>query len=276
MRQTTIWNMSSDPPAALPDDVGEARLVGSDRVLAVLRELAQHPGGIGLDSLATAVDSPKPTVHRALLSLRRAGFAAQDGRGRYLLGDDFLYLAFAHHEARPDHVRVRPALDRLAKLFGETAHYAVLDGRSIVYRSKVDPPLGAVRLTSTIGGRNPAHCTAVGKLLLSYALPDDAAVESWVGSGELERRTEKTTVSAIDLCRELRTIRKQGYSVDDEENELGVNCLAVPVFLTSPTIPSGAVSISALTYRTPLRVLLDGLPEIRSIVSASGSDGVAL
>lgn len=266
--------MSPRSRAAPDADLGEARLVGSDRVLAVLRELAHHPNGIGLEALASAVDSPKPTVHRALLTLRRAGFAAQDGRGRYLLGDEFLRLAFAHHEARPDHVRIGPALERLANLFGETAHYAVLDGRSIVYRSKVDPPLGAVRLTSTIGGRNPAHCTAVGKLLLASALPDDAAVESWVGSGELERRTEKTVVTAIDLCRELRTIRRQGYAIDDEENEVGVNCIAVPVFLTSPTIPSGAVSISALTYRTPLRQLLDGLAEVRTIVTSS-SDGVA-
>jgi IclR family acetate operon transcriptional repressor len=245
----------------------ETRLVGSDRVLAVLRELAQHGPGIGLEALAKAVDSPKPTVHRALAALRRAGLAAQDGRGRYVLGDEFLRLAFAHYEARPDHVRVAPALERLAGLFGETAHYAVLDGRSIVYRAKVDPPTGAVRLTSTIGGRNPAHCTAVGKLLLSYQLPDDAAVAAWVGSGELERRTENTKASAIELRRELNTIRQQQFAVDDEENEPGVTCLAVPVFLASPTVPSGAISVSALSYRTPLRVLREALPEIQAIAA---------
>ncbi len=271
----SIRNVSEASPGNDSSAPGSPRLVGADRVLAVLRELAQHASGIGLEALAAAVDSPKPTVHRALLALRRAGFAARDGRGRYLLGDEFLHLAFAHHEARPEHVRVRPTLERLAKLFGETAHYAVLDGRFIVYRSKVDPAAGAVRLTSTIGGRNPAHCTAVGKLLLSYALRDDAAVESWVGSGELERRTAKTMVTAIELCRELRDIRRQGYAVDDGENEQGVNCLAVPIFLVSPTIPSGAVSISALSYRTPLDVLVRALPEIRSVVSAWGDEAVS-
>jgi DNA-binding IclR family transcriptional regulator len=243
------------------------RLVGSDRVLAVLCELAQYGQGIGLETLAKAVDSPKPTVHRALAALRRAGLATQDGRGRYVLGDEFLRLAFAHYEARPDHLRVAPALERLAALFGETAHYAVLDGRSIVYRAKVDPPTGAVRLTFTIGGRNPAHCTAVGKLLLSYTLRDDAAVETWIGAGDLDRRTENTKVSAIELRRELRAIREQGFAVDDEENEPGVSCLAVPVFFASPSRPSGAISVSALGYRTPLRVLRDGLDEIRAIVA---------
>lgn len=251
----------------MAEDGGD-RLVGADRVLAVLRELAGYPAGVGLDELAKAVASPKPTVHRALVALRRAGFASQDGRGRYVLGDGFLRLAFAHHELRPDHVRVHPMLTKLATRFGETAHYAVLDDRSIVYRSKVDPPTGAARLTSTIGGRNPAHCTAVGKLLLASALPDDESVAAWVRTGGLERRTEHTITTAAELATQLRTIRANGYAVDDQENEVGVNCIAVPIFLTSPRVPSGAVSVSALAYRTPLPRLVDALPEILSIVDA--------
>src|SRR3954471_5366961 len=104
------------------------RLVGADRVLAILAELARHADGIALDEMARAVASNKATVHRALAALRRAGFAAQDGRGRYVLGDEYLRLAFAHHERRPDHVRVRPVLAALSERYGETAHYAVLDG----------------------------------------------------------------------------------------------------------------------------------------------------
>jgi IclR family acetate operon transcriptional repressor len=159
----------------------ESRLVGSDRVLAVLKELARHADGAGLEELTRAIGSPKPTVHRALGSLRRAGLADQDARGHYVLGDEFLRMAFAHHEARPEHVRVRPVLESLAAHFGETSHYAVLDGREVVYRAKVDPPTGAVRLTSTIGGRNPAHATAVGKLLLAHRLTTREDVAAWAG-----------------------------------------------------------------------------------------------
>ncbi|MEU7900136.1 IclR family transcriptional regulator [Nonomuraea sp. NPDC049152] len=245
---------------------GEDRLVGADRVLVVLRVLAERPEGIGLEEMAKAVDSPKPTVHRALAALRRAGFAVQDGRGRYLLGDEFLRLAFTHHEARPDHVRIRPALERLAGRFGETAHYAVLDGREVVYRAKVDPPSGPVRLTSTVGGRNPAHSTGVGKLLLAWALPDDAAVAAWAREVALERRTPRTKVTVEELCAELAAVRERGCAVDDQENEVGVNCVAVPVFLTSATTPSGAVSVSALAYRTSLPSLVEALPEIHAIV----------
>ncbi|MDN3356455.1 IclR family transcriptional regulator [Actinomadura sp. DC4] len=243
------------------------RLVGADRVLAILAELARHPEGIGLDEMARAVASPKPTVHRALASLRRAGFAGQDGRGRYVLGEEFLRLAFAHHEARPDHVRIHPALRALAARYGETAHYAVLDGGTVVYRSKADPPSGAVRLTSTVGGRNPAHCTGVGKLLLSYALPGDlATVRAWAGLWELRRRTPSTLTSAEALHEELCSIRERGYATDDQENEPGIVCVAVPVFLTSPTVPSGAVSVSAPAYRTPLARLVEDVAVMGELV----------
>ncbi|MCW2748105.1 MAG: IclR family transcriptional regulator, partial [Nocardioidaceae bacterium] len=106
------------------------KLVGADRTLAVLSELAKYSEGVSLEDITAALDSPKPTVHRALGALRRAGFAAQDGRGRYVLGDEFLRLAFAHHDRRPDHVRVGDTLHTLAKRYGETVHYTVLDGRS--------------------------------------------------------------------------------------------------------------------------------------------------
>ncbi len=254
-----------DTPIARIGEQAE-RLVGADRVLAVLAELARRPDGAGLDELARAVSSPKPTAHRALASLRRAGFAALDGRGRYMLGDEFLRLAFAHHEARPDHVRVQPCLRRLVERFSESAHYAVLEGATVVYRSKVDPPSGAVRLTSTIGGRNPAHSTAVGKLLLAFSLPDEAAVIGWVGQRHLEQRTERTIITAQALAEELQSIRRCGYGVDDQENEPGIVCLAVPAFLTSPTVPSGAVSVSAPAYRTPLATLIAEVEAIRAAV----------
>jgi len=248
-------------------------LVGSDRVLAVLTELALHPSGVGLDELARSVGSPKPTVHRALAALRRAGFAAQNGRGHYQLGDEFLRLAFLNHEARPAHLRVQPILEELAEQHGETAHYAILDGRSVVYRSKVDPSAGAAKLNSTIGGRNPAHSTAVGKLLLSYVLHDDAAVADWVRGGELIACTPQTLTTASALAEELSRIRNRGYSTDQEENQPGINCLAVPVFLDSPRVPSGAISVSALAYRTPLTALIDRLPAIRATVGPLSGAG---
>jgi IclR family acetate operon transcriptional repressor len=271
---SNMWNaMTTTVPES--EESTDDRLVGSDRVLAVLVELAKFPEGASLDEMARAVASPKPTVHRALASLCKAGLASKDGRGRYLLGDEFLRMAFANQEQRPDHLRVQPILDRLASRYGETAHYAVLDGFDIVYRAKVDPAVGAMRLTSTVGGRNPAHATGVGKMLLALKLPDLAAVEEWVGEHELSTPTARTAGTAAELHEQLELVRRNGYSVDDEENEPGVNCLALPLYLTSPTEPSGAISISALAYRTPVQRLIDDLPVIRSIVDGRFDDDVA-
>ncbi|WP_083449556.1 IclR family transcriptional regulator [Actinoplanes rectilineatus] len=261
--------------ASLPDvaevsSLDDARLVGSDRVLAVLKELARHPDGIGLEDLTRVIGSPKPTVHRGLVALRRAGLADQNTRGHYVLGDEFLRMAFAHHEARPEHVRIRPVLEALAERYGETVHYAVLDHREVVYRAKTDPPRGAVRLTSTVGGRNPAHLTAVGKLLLAPRLTTLEAVQDWIGDATLERRTPNSRCTAQALHDDFLAIRERGFAVDDQENEIGVNCLAVPAYLTSPATPSGAVSVSGLTYRMPLASLVAAVGDIRLALGEIG------
>lgn len=258
-------------PHATPTDEREnhgARLVGSDRVIAVLMTLAEHPQGISLDELATSLASSKPTVHRALATLRRAGLADLLERGVYVLGDEYLRLAFHNLDGRPDTLRIQPLLEELASTHGETVHYAVLSGVEIVYRAKMDPPQGAVRLTSMVGGRNPAHSTAVGKALLSARLLTLSDVGEWVGGRTLEQKTPATLSSAQALFRELEVTRQRGYGVDDQENEVGVNCVAIPIYLDGSPRPSGAISISAVRFRCPLQRLVESVPEFRRVIVA--------
>ncbi|MET0860590.1 MAG: IclR family transcriptional regulator [Microbacterium sp.] len=253
-----------NPPS--PAENSEERLVGADRVIAVLTELADHPLGVTLDELASTLRSSKPTVHRALATLRRAGLADMTGRGVYVLGDEYLRLAFRNLDGRPETARIQPLLEELAATYGETAHYAVLSGTDIVYRAKMDPPQGAVRLTSVIGGRNPAYRTAVGKALLSGRLTSVQEVSDWFGPFPLEQRTANTLTTPEQLLRELEMTRRRGFAVDDEENEVGVNCLALPVHLDGSELPSGAVSISAVRFRCSLDHLVDAVPAIRETV----------
>lgn len=243
------------------------RLVGADRVIAVLTELAEHPLGVTLDELAGILNSSKPTVHRALATLRRAGLADLVERGVYVLGDEYLRLAFRNLDGRPETARVQPLLEELAATYGETAHYAVLAGAEIVYRAKMDPPQGAVRLTSVIGGRNGANSTAVGKALLADALTTRNAVEDWFGVFPLARKTANTITSADALLAELAATRRRGYAIDDQENEVGINCVAIPVYLDGSAAPSGAVSLSAVAFRCPLPQLVDAVPAIREAIA---------
>jgi IclR family acetate operon transcriptional repressor len=250
----------------VPPDT-ENRVVGADRVLAVLIELANHPEGVGLEDLAGRMRSSKSTVHRALSALRNAGLAAQPIRGKYVLGDDFLRLAFRFHAQRPESVRIEPALRALATRFGETAHYAVLDGREVVYRAKVDPPTGAVALTSVVGGRNPLHSTAVGKMLLAYEVESVQQLEDFLRDWPLEARTPNTVTTPAKLWAQLRRIRERDYATDDQENEVGINCVAVPIRRDVGLAPVGAVSVSAVAFRTPLSYLEDEITTIRQIVA---------
>ncbi|MGY0390602.1 IclR family transcriptional regulator [Nocardioides sp. WG-D5] len=244
----------------------DERLVGADRVLAVMIALADHPAGATLDEVAHTVGATKSTVHRGLATLRRAGLVTQIGRGLYILGDEFYALAFRSYAARPEGALIKPALEELARRFGETVHFAGLDGTDIVYRAKVDPPVGAIRLTSVVGGRNPAHVTGVGKVLLAETINSEEELRALLGY-ELVRRTPKTIATSRELWQELVRTRECGYGVDDQESEVGVNCIAVPVRLAEGAPPIGAVSVSALAFRTPLADLVARVDEIRSVIS---------
>jgi IclR family transcriptional regulator, acetate operon repressor len=142
------------------------------------------------------LDAPKSSIHRALATLVDVGFAEQERPGGcYRLGFELVRLAFGYHEQSDEQALVEPALEALPNRFGETAHYARLDVAEIVYIAKLTPPVNGVRMTSVIGGRNPAHCTGVGKALLAHALPDHAAV------------AHRTPLSALlDGVDEMRTL----------------------------------------------------------------------
>jgi DNA-binding IclR family transcriptional regulator len=238
---------------------------GSDRVLLALKTLAHHSEGASLDELRRELEAPKSSTHRALATLRRAGFAEQDERGRYRLGTEFVRIAFEYHERRDEVDLVRPVLLSLSGWFSETAHYAKLEGGEVVYLAKIEPAGQAIKLTSRIGGRNPAHSTGVGKALLAHTLADVEAVSAYVTRhGPLARRTERTLVAPHDLADDLALTRKRGFSLDREESEAGVNCIAFPLFLDSPTRPTGAISVSAL--RTDIDRLQSAATGIRTII----------
>ncbi len=245
-------------------------LTGADRVLATLKTLAGHSSGVSLDAISRELDAPKSSIHRALAALRRAGFADQDERGHYRLGSELVRITFDYHERRDEVDLVRPVLSTLCEWLSETAHYAQLDGPEVVYLAKIEPTGQAITMTSRIGGRNPAHSTGVGKAMLAHVLGDDDAVREYVSRhGPLARRTKNTLVSARALAADLRLARERGYTLDREESELGVNCIALPVFLGSGRRPSGAISVSAVAMRTDTERLEAVAERIRSVIETA-------
>lgn len=248
--------------------VEASALTGSARVLAVLRHLAENPAGTRLGEVAAALDAPKSSAHRALGALVQAGFARQDAQGVYHLGFDLLRLVFGYHEARAPSLTVGPLLRRLAEETGETTHYGVLVDGNIVYQAKVSPSRPTFQMSSVIGGSNPAYRTGLGKALLMHELTDRTEVDRYVAEyGPLEARTPHTLRTPEALHEALAEGRSNGYMLDMQENDLGIVCVALPLFLDSPTRPTGAVSISAVVSRTTPQDLVSWLPRIREIVT---------
>ena len=246
-----------------------AKPVGAGRVLAVLIELGKHPSGITLDELTSILHDTKSTIHRALSTLQRSGLAIKTDRGIYCLGDEFLRIANDFQRDRPEVVHLEPAMRDIATKFGETVHYAVLENDEVIYRAKIDAPTGPVKLSSVIGGRNPAYCTAVGKLLLSYRYETYEEFSDWLSGVDLVKRTHKTIINPRQLWNAVVASKSQGFATDDQENEQGINCLALPVFARGLNVPTGAISVSGLAFRSPIETLVANRQEIAKILSGA-------
>jgi len=180
-------------------------------------------GGL-LRELAARADLPKSTVHRLLGDLVALGYVRQEPEGgRYLLTARMFEMGSANL-GRMDLVTLaRPYLDRLAKELEETVHLVVRDGGDVVYVYKAEA--GHLRLSSRLGLRVPMYCTGVGKAILS-TMPRTAA-EGVLSSAPLHAVTPKTILSLNDMWDQLRETRARGWAIDDEENELGIRCVAV-------------------------------------------------
>lgn len=258
-----------------PTAVGETKgPSGAERVLAILNALGDFPDGVGLNDLARLLDAPRSSVHRALNVLRRSGLVDQDVDGRYRIGWGLLKLAFTYYEASDEVARLRPVLSALAEHYSETTHYAQLEGSEVVYLAKVQPSTSRYQLRSVIGGRNPAYCTGVGKALLAYSLTTRRAVDQYFAERpeEFVRFTSHTITTPAALHDELVRVRALGYAVDREEHEEGVNCLALPLFLTSRSVPSGAISITAVARRLPLSELEASVDKARALIEEQLGD----
>ena len=245
---------------------------GVDRALRILDALSAHGSGMTLSEIAAEAKVPKSSLHRTLAALRRRGFVAQREDGRYLIGSDLVRIAFDFHERMDVRVLVRPTLDSLRDEVNETIHLGVLDGADVVYVDKLEPS-GPIALTSKIGGRNPAHATAVGKALLAWTYPTDDALAAWIArSAPLDTRTPRTIVDAAALIQEIQHVRADGFARDMEESEAGVRCLAVPVFFGGPT-PVASISISAPKERLPAARMRQVAQTLRRASASIGVGG---
>ncbi|MET8431156.1 IclR family transcriptional regulator [Nocardia sp. NPDC004860] len=186
----------------------------------------QASTGVGVSELARRADLSKSTAFRVLGMLERNGVVERIGTG-YRLGARLHQLGQAVYS--PEHERVRdlllPFLTDLYEMTRHTVHLAALHGTEVVYLAKLYGHR-TIPAPSRIGGRLPAHATAVGKVLLAY----DSLTAARVLTEPLPNLTNHTLTNPDQLADELATIRRSGVAYDNQESRIGLACLAAPVF----------------------------------------------
>jgi len=214
--------------------------------LAILEILSAGGPDLSLGEISDRLKLHKSTAHRLIMVLERHKLIERNSvNGRYRLGLKLFELGTRAVSRLDLRERSRPFLERLVLETGETVHLCILDNTEVVYLDKVEPER-SVRMASSVGRRNPAYCTAVGKAMLAY-LPD-TMVENVARKHGLKAMTANTITSLLELKTELATIRDQGYSIDNEEIEEGVRCVGCVVRDFSGG-PVAAISVSGPAFR---------------------------
>jgi IclR family acetate operon transcriptional repressor len=236
-----------------------------DRALDVLEALAEHGGEAGLSEIAARTGLPYGTIHRLLQTLLARGYVRQESDRRYALGGGLVRLGGIAESMVG--VWAQPYLTKMVELSGETANLAVLEGDFVVYVGQVPSPR-RLRMFAEVGRRVLPHSTAVGKVLLA-GRPVGDAVAVFERTG-MPRRTPNTITDLTAMLTELGLVKARGYAMDLGEEELGVHCLAVPVWDGDRVV--AAMSVSGPADRIDARDRDDLAEGMRKIALDFGNE----
>lgn len=226
----------------------------ADRLFQTLEILAAN-GPTGLMELSGDLGLHKSTVHRILNSLIYMGYARQDTEtNKYSL--TYKILEISHQLLNKADIidTLRPHLKKLVNQTGETVHLVSLDGNDAVYIDKVESFQNSVRMVSKVGSRIPLYCSGVGKAMMAE-MSLERVKKIWESS-QILKMTEHTIVEFPKLLKILEEVKTNGYAMDNEENEIGVRCIAACLKDYSQK-PRYAFSISVPLNRFPDARLLE-------------------
>lgn len=199
-----------------------------ERAFKILEVLSGHPQGMQITKLAEEVGLSKSTVHRLLATLIELKYVKQDFyTERYIVGYRTLYLSRNLINTSNLIAVAKSHLQQLVEDINETVHLCVEEYEEIVYIDKIESNQ-TIRMSSRIGSRAPMYCTGVGKMILSGKT--DEQFFDIVSRIEFIEKTPNTILNAHDLHEKIQQIRRQGYALDDIENEEGIRCIAVPIY----------------------------------------------
>ncbi len=197
-----------------------------DRAFDILELLSREQHGLNLTEIGNRLDLHKSTVYRLLQALKERGYIDKSAQGSYRLGMEFIELSSLYLNNLELKTEAQPILRELSSLSGNTAFLATLQESEVVYIDKMETH-NSLRKYSIIGQRAPLYCTALGKSMLTGKTEEQ--IRSLYQERELQAFTERTIKSVDALVEEIETIRRRGWSLDDEEYEQGLRCIGAPI-----------------------------------------------
>ncbi len=222
---------------------------------------AEHPR-MTLTEMASRTDMDRAKARRFLLTLEALGYVRRSGRD-FELTPRVLELGHAFQASNQYRAVIQHYLQDITAEIGESSSLSVLDGTDVVYVVRSAAPHRLMAISLSVGTRLPAAYTSMGRVLLAQ-LPQ-ANLDSLLQSMELRAHTPHSLVDRDALHKELDQVRQQGYSLVDQELDLGLRSVAAPVFAGNGDL-LGAINISTNAARVPLEVLLDDyLPRLQRL-----------
>jgi len=230
-------------------------------VLDVLLD-SEHPKSLA--DISAKLDLPRQTVHRVVRQLEEMDLIRRDfSRDHYYVGARMISLSINALRSAARLAPIHAVLRKLVEEIGETCNIGVLERDEIVYIDRVecDWPL---RLQLGAGSRVPMHATAIGKLLLAH-LPSRTR-KRIMEAAPLVGYTDNTLTIPARLEDELKTIRREGFATNNEENLLGLIALAVPIYDGDGRVVAG-LAVHAPAARMDLNGCEEQLPLLRSVAA---------
>ena len=220
---------------------GHAKIQVIDRAVSILEAMARYPKAVKLKIICAETGLHPSTVHRILHSLIDNGLVDRNPEGEYRLGQKFSQLSLGMHSEIDLRAVARPHMEALRDKVDETVNLTIREGDVLVYFEKATPNR-MMHVNQLIGSRAPLHVTAVGKLMLG--LGGETAIAGYAKRTNLPAYTRNTLSSMEKLKPVCLEAVERGYSFDDEEAEIGVGCIGVPIYDQSGHVCAG-LSISA-------------------------------
>jgi IclR family transcriptional regulator, pca regulon regulatory protein len=234
------------------------------RGLHVIRAFTGFDRRLTIADVSRATGLTRAVVRRCLYTLRELGYAGTDGR-TFFLQPKVLNLGYAYLSTAPMPIAAQPVLEEVSRQLDESSSVAVLEEGSVVFVAR-SATRRIMSVTLRVGSRVPSYCTALGRVLLAHLEPEELSQQL----ATIRAHTKHTVTSRTKLEEILGLVRRQGYALNDQELEIGLRSIAVPIRNVVGEVVA-AMNVGAQASRVSLRDMVDTfLPVLRSAADRLG------